>query len=90
MQVCTFKWLMCTCVVHSLTLAGAEEILPASPQQAGESRHAGRDLPLQQGTNSGADLQQVVWTDVAVELHLSTNTHTDMLSHTFVNQLTMT
>lgn len=51
---------------HPLTLAGAEEILPAGPQQAGESRHAGGDLPLQQGTNSGADLQQVVCTDVSV------------------------
>lgn len=62
--------------MYPLTLAGAEEILPAGPQQAGESRHAGRDLPLQQWTNSGADLQQVVWTYVPVELHLNTKTYT--------------
>lgn len=71
MCVCVLKKLMCTNTTHLLTLAGAEEILPASPQQAGESRHAGRDLPLQQRTNSGADLQQVVWTDVPVEFHLN-------------------
>lgn len=64
-------------LVYTLTLAGAEEILPAGPQQAAESRHAGRDLPLQQRTNSGADLQQVVWTDMPAELHLSKKqTHT--------------
>ncbi len=55
-----------SCAIYSLTLAGAQEILPAGPQQAGESRHAGRDLSLQQWTNSGADLQQVVCTDVSV------------------------
>lgn len=57
-----------------LTLVGAEQILPASPQQAGESGHAGRDLPLQQRTNSGADLQQVVGADVSAQFHLVTRT----------------
>lgn len=61
-----------SCIVHPLTVAGAQEVLPAGPQQAGESRHAGGDLPLQQRTNSGANLQQVVWSDVSVQLHLNT------------------
>lgn len=52
--------------MYALTLAGAEEILPAGPQQAGESRHAGGDLGLQERTHSGADLQQVFGTDVPV------------------------
>ena len=72
--------------MYPLTLAGAEEILPAGPQQAGESRHAGRDLPLQQRTNSGADLQQVVWTDVPVELHLNTKTFTLSFLFRLVNE----
>lgn len=55
-----------------LTLVGAEQVLPASPQQAGESGHAGRDLPLQQRTDSGADLQQVVGADVPAQFHLVT------------------
>lgn len=62
-----------SCIVHPLTVAGAQEVLPAGPQQAGESRHAGGDLPLQQRTNSGANLQQVVWSDVSVQLHLNTS-----------------
>lgn len=55
-----------------LTLAGAEQILPAGPQQAGESRHAGWDLLLQHRTYPAADLQQVICSDVSVELHLNT------------------
>lgn len=51
---------------HLLTLGGAQEILSASPKKAGESGHAGRNLSLQQRTNSGADLQQVVCADVPV------------------------
>lgn len=69
---------MHTGTIHLLTLAGAEQILPASPQKADESRHAGRDLPLQQRTNSGADLQQVVWTDVPVQFHLDPTTNTSL------------
>lgn len=68
-HMCTLKYLTCYIthyILHLLTLAGAEEILPAGPEQAGESGHAGRDLPLQQRTNSGADLQQVVCADVPV------------------------
>lgn len=49
-----------------LTFGGAQEILPASPQQAGESGRAGGDLFLQERTNPGADLQQVVCADVPV------------------------
>ena len=64
-----------SCATYPLTLCGAEEILPAGPQQARESRHAGGDLPLQQRTNSGADLQQVVCTDMSVQFHLETHTH---------------
>lgn len=60
-----------------LTLGGAEKILSASSEKAGEPRHTGRDLPLQQRTNSGADLQQVVWSDVPVELHLDTSMRSD-------------
>lgn len=49
-----------------LTFGGAQEILPASTQQAGESGRAGGDLFLQERTNPGADLQQVVCADVPV------------------------
>lgn len=59
-----------------LTFGGAQEILPASPQQAGESGRAGGDLFLQERTNPGADLQQVVCADVPVQFHLDTQTHT--------------
>lgn len=53
-------------ILYLLTLGGAEEVLPAGPEQAGEPGHAGGDLPLQQRTHSGADLQQVVCADVPV------------------------
>lgn len=58
-----------------LTFGGTQKMLPAGPQQAGETRRAGGDLLLQERTDSGADLQQVVCTDVAVEFHLDAQTH---------------
>jgi len=82
--VCVCVCMVCVCVcvcVCALTLAGAQQVLPAGPQQAGESGDAGGDLRLQQGTDPGAHLQQVVWTDVAVELHLHTHTHTHTETH---------
>lgn len=80
LHVGTLKQLECTRTVRPLTLGGAEEILPAGPQKAGKSRNAGRDLPLQQWTNYGADLQQVVWSDVPVELHLNTSARSGKFS----------
>lgn len=59
-----------------LTFGGAQEILPAGPQQADESGGAGGDLLLQERTNPGADLQQVVCADVPVKFHLHARTHT--------------
>lgn len=57
-----------------LTFGGAQEMLAAGPQQAAESGCAGGDLLLQERTNSGADLQQVVCADVPVEFHLDAQT----------------
>lgn len=58
-----------------LTFGSAQEMLSAGPQQAAESGSTGWDLLLQERTNSGADLQQVVCADVPVQFHLDTQTH---------------